>query len=102
MKVINNLNMDMKEEIEKMTDEVSRLKLFKEDHDDILKKQQIDIQKQFKKEIDILKMERNQYKLDLDNYKTEFQEKINQVRLMENELEDNLVTNDQPEIHKSE
>ena len=37
MKATNNLNIDLKEEIEKITNELSKLKLFKDDADEHLK-----------------------------------------------------------------
>ena len=39
MKVTNNLNMDLKEEIESLTNELIKLKIFKDDIDDNLIKE---------------------------------------------------------------
>jgi len=37
MKASNNLNMDLKEDIDKLNEEVGKLRIFKEDHDELIK-----------------------------------------------------------------
>jgi len=45
MKVTNNLNLDLKEEIDKLQNEVGKLILFKDDHDMLMKEERIKMEK---------------------------------------------------------
>ena len=52
MKATNNLNMDLKEEIEILNNEICKLQIFKDDQDEILKDMRIKMEKELDETIE--------------------------------------------------
>lgn len=97
MKATNNLNQDLKMEIDKLNQRCSHLQVFKEEHEENLLAERQKMQKEFQQaadakdeEIKHAMQDKEKIRAELETYKSEFQMKMTQVKLMEIELEEKL------------
>ena len=79
MKATNNLNQDLKMEIDKLNQKCSHLQVFKDEHEENLLAERQKMQKEFQQaaevkdeEIKQANQERDKIKQELDAYKSEF------------------------------
>ena len=79
MKATNNLNQDLKMEIDKLNQKCSHLQVFKDEHEENLLAERHKMQKEFQQaaevkdeEIKQANQERDKIKQELDAYKSEF------------------------------
>ena len=84
-------------DIDKLNQKCSHLQVFKDEHEENLLAERQKMQKEFHlaadakdEEIKLANQERDKIKQELDVYKSEFQMKMTQVKLMEIELEEKL------------
>ena len=97
MKATNNLNMDLKEEIEQLNAELGKLRIFKDDHDELIKEAKVKMEKAMEDTLQAKEValndsiaEKNKISKELDEFKAEYTRKMNQVKLLEMELEQKL------------
>ena len=97
MKATNNLNMDLKEEIDGLNNELGKLRIFKDDYDEMVKELTRKMEKEShekleekEKELKRVSDERDVTKRELTEMKNEYNRKMNQVKLLEMELENKL------------
>ena len=89
MKASNNLNQDLKEEIEESNNKCSRLQVFYDDHEEIINGVELKAQKKMnelvaKKDDEVKQMQedRDRMQKELKELQSEFHMKMTEVKLM--------------------
>ena len=89
MKASNNLNQDLKEEIEELGNRCSRLQIFYDDQQEIMqgerdkaKKQMNELSSRKDDEVKMMQEEKEKMKKELEDFKAEFQMRMMEVKLM--------------------
>ena len=97
MKATNNLNMDLKEEIENLNGEIGKLNIFKDDHDEMINDFKTNMEKELTLAIkDKDEQMKNTYEenkrmtIELEKMKSEHKIKMQSIKLMEIELQNKL------------
>ena len=97
MKATNNLNMDLKEEIDTLNGEIGKLRIFKDDYDQLIKDLKAKMEKTLiegtqakQEELDRMTEERNKALSDISEMKVEHTKKMSNIKLLEMELEAKL------------
>ena len=106
MKSTNNLNMDLKDEIEGLNVELGKLRIFKDDHDELIKDMKRKMEKELKEategkdeELANAVKERDAAVKEVKEMKSNYNKQMNQVKLLEMELEAKIAAQEQAEFN---